>query len=150
MTGRRDMTILIYSVLFFARRLLFSIFVVYFPDFTWLQLFLYSLFCLTTIAYVFIVWPFRSEFMNQMEIFNEFTNLCMFYHFFFYTDFVPYPSKRYTAGYFQMFFFGCFMSVHIAILLTEQIKSLYHLLRRYHFEKKRKRVDKNDHCRGKV
>ena len=119
LTGSRKKLLITYIALFFGRRLVFSILVVVYPNFAWFHLFVYCYCCLSMIAYIFIVWPFESELMNKVEVFNELMNLGMLYHFICCSDFIPNSALRYKIGFSQMAFFSCFITFHVSILLSE-------------------------------
>ena len=99
-----------------TRRILFVFTVIFFPNFTWLQL--AGVFTGIQIMYNYLIYfyPMEDIFQNRMEIFGEVINLILMYHVLLFTDFVLDLDLRYKIGYWFIFFIFVFISVHIFFL----------------------------------
>ena len=73
------------------------------------------------IFYIFYEWPFESDFVNSIELFNELMNLVTLYHLICFTDFVPNTKVRYGIGFIQLYFIIIWISVHFFFLIRETI-----------------------------
>jgi len=93
----RHSTILV-NVIFMLRRLAFAAVLVYLPLYPWLQIQLSLGLTFAYLMYVAMAQPFMSRAQNRLETFNDFLNLCVGYHFFLFTDFVPDMEMRYACG----------------------------------------------------
>ena len=70
------------------------------------------------LMYLGFVMPFRSDFLNYMEIFNELVALLICYFMFCFTDWVPKADVRYLCGW---AFIGL-ISLHLSVHLTNLIR----------------------------
>jgi len=86
-TNRRNWTIF-FPISFMARRVIFALSVVVFPEQIFLQLACAFSAAVTMITYLGHKWPFDSPFSTKMEIFNECTNILLLYHMMMFTDWV--------------------------------------------------------------
>lgn len=120
-----------------TRRILFVFTVIFFPNFTWLQL--AGVFTGIQIMYNYLIYfyPMEDIFQNRMEIFGEVINLILMYHVLLFTDFVLDLDLRYKIGYWFIFFIFVFISVHIFFLA----KTTFGLIRKKWRIRRKKKQD---------
>ena len=92
---RGERALLFASVMFFMRRVAFIISALIFRKTLWPQLAIQNFISLSMCIYLQWYRPFATNFMNNMETFNEITILVLTYFLFCFTDFVPEPETRY-------------------------------------------------------
>ena len=111
--------------------------VIFFPNFTWLQL--AGVFTGIQIMYNYLIYfyPMEDIFQNRMEIFGEVINLILMYHVLLFTDFVLDLDLRYKIGYWFIFFIFVFISVHIFFLA----KTTFGLIRKKWRIRRKKKQD---------
>ena len=103
------------------RRIGFVFSVIFYPEFTWLQLAVTFAFIQIAWNYLIYFYPMEDVFTNRIEIFGEITNLVLMYHVLLFTDFVGDIPIRYSIGYSFIFFTGIFISVHLYLMLRDSI-----------------------------
>merc|ERR1719232_185597 len=121
---------LMYPVLMLLRRIGFVITVVFFPEFTWLQMATTFTFIQTMWNYLIYFYPMEDIFTNRMEIFSELTNLVLMYHVLLFTDFVGDIPVRYEIGYSFIGFMALFISVHLFLMMRDTLLKCRNIHRR--------------------
>ena len=83
---------------FLLRRAIFVISIILFRDFLVMQLALFSVGSYATLCYLLLTRPYKAEFLNTVEIFNEFCTLGISYLLFVFSDYQDEPYLKYEAG----------------------------------------------------
>ena len=83
---------------FLLRRAIFVISIILFRDFLVMQLALFSVGSYATLCYLLLSRPYKAEFLNTVEIFNEFCTLGISYLLFVFSDYQDDPYLKYKAG----------------------------------------------------
>ena len=71
------------------------------------------------IMYLGFIWPFRSDFLNYMEVFNELISLLLCYFMFCFTDWIPKADMRYNVGWVFIVVICTHLSVHLVSLIRQ-------------------------------
>lgn len=108
---------LVYPLMHLLRRIGFIFTVVFFPNFTWLQLASTFTFIQIMWNYLIYFYPMENLFTNRMEIFGELTNHVLMYHMMLFTQFVADEKVRYNIGYSFILFMAIFICVHLFFML---------------------------------
>jgi len=109
--------ILVYPVIFFARRLIFVLSVIYLQDFLWAQLAIQTMISVFIVQYLLLFWPLESAFAVKMEVMNECTIVLMSYGQMCFTDFVPEPETRSLIGLYYIGVTVANVLVHLTFLV---------------------------------
>ena len=67
--------------------------------------------------YLGYVWPFESNFITKMEIFNEIAAIMLCYIMLCFTDWIPRASTRYQTGWVFIGLICTHLSIHLGILI---------------------------------
>ena len=121
--------VLIFSMVFFVRRLLLSLTLVFWMEFFWGQVALQ--FGLSTMLIIVIHWtrPLDSDFATRMETFNECTNMVVLYMLMLFSDFVDKPETRSQIGLLYIGVIICFALVHMVFIFGDTFKKIYRKLK---------------------
>ena len=80
---------LVYPIVFVARRSLLVVLAIYFYNFIWLQVVTQLIFSMFMVAYVYILWPFKDDTQNKLDMFNELSTMMLIYFAYMFTDLCP-------------------------------------------------------------
>ena len=115
---------LIYPFLFIFRRLAFSLSVFAYADFAWAQIAIQFASCLTMLMYLGFIFPFESDFVNRIEIFNELAGLLLCYFMFCFSDWIPEATMRYLVGWAFILMVCGHLSTHLVIVARSTFQEL--------------------------
>ena len=112
-------------MMFFLRRLLLSLTLIFWASFFWGQVALQ--YFISTALIIVIQWarPFNSAFATKIETFNECTNMVILYILMLFSDFVGDLETRSNLGNVYIGLIIAFSSVHLWFLFSDSIKKLY-------------------------
>ena len=88
-----------FNIFFLLRRSIFSLILVGVPEFSSIQIILCMYLQIITIIYIPQNKPFEVPLNNRREIFLEFMNFIILYHYIAFTDFGPPIETQYYIGY---------------------------------------------------
>ena len=120
-----QVAVLIFAMVFFMRRLLLCLTLVFWTEFFWGQVALQ--FGLSTLLIIVIHWtrPLDSDFATRMETFNECTNMVVLYMLMLFSDFVGKPETRSQIGLIYIGVIICFALVHLVFIFGDTFKKIY-------------------------
>ena len=122
----RSTSVILFSlVVFFGRRVLFIVSVLYMTTFLWAQLTLQLAVSSVVIIYLVKFKPLESTFQSRMELMNEITLILLVYCMILFTDYVAEAATRYQAGFAFLAIAGSNITVHLTFLVWEVLKSLF-------------------------
>jgi len=92
-------SVLLYPVIFVARRIIFGLVAVFFYDFVWLQLAIQIHLTIFAACYLVEFKPFSDPLVQKLEVFNEVVGLSMTNLLFCFTDLIHDEEMNYAVGY---------------------------------------------------
>jgi len=113
-----------FIVLFFIRRLVYSVSMVVLQSYQVFQIQLLFLQSILTIIFLVSVKPFTRKYINYVEIFNEFGFLVCSYHLIAYTAFQPDPFIGYMVGTSMITFTLLVALVNILVMFYQASQNL--------------------------
>mmetsp|Transcript_46376 Transcript_46376/g.61428 ORF Transcript_46376/g.61428 Transcript_46376/m.61428 type:complete len:128 (+) Transcript_46376:1572-1955(+) len=127
-------------MVFFVRRIILCLTLVFWSEFFWGQISLQ--FLISTLLIIVIQWarPLDTIFATWMETFNECTNLILLYILMLFSDFVGDPETRSQIGIAYMVIIICFAAVHLFFLFADSAKSLAHKCKECSQKRKQKKL----------
>ena len=122
--------VIIFPVSYFLRRLSFTAVLVFWYEFLWGQIAIMAM--LSVAMIIFILWfrPMESNFVTNIETFNECIALCIIYLMMSMSDAVPDVEARSIYGQFFIVVISIYLGVHMVILFSDicyKIKLRCHL-----------------------
>ena len=118
---KEERALLVWPIMFFARRVAFIVLVLYFRENIWAQLAVQNFVSLGLCIYLQWYMPFEEKFNNHIETFNEATVLCLTYCLFCFTDFVPEAENLNELGHAYNCIFYVNLAVHAFIMLRSAL-----------------------------
>lgn len=92
----RDKVGLTYNIVFFYRRFMMGVILVFMIDLSWIQIYSNFVISIAYIMYVGNTKPWVVRFSNRLELFNEFTNLITCYHMMLFSEIYQNYEVRYS------------------------------------------------------
>ena len=106
-------------MLFFVRRLTMCYSLVFMRGFVWGQIALQAFVTLTMIIYLMWFRPYKSQFSNRIETFNEVMALLILYSIICFTDFVPEVEMKGHIGTALICAVCFYASVHLLFMFKQ-------------------------------
>ena len=123
--GHNPKWAIFYPLMMLLRRLGLILTIFLTPDFVWLQLAVQFASTTTSVIYLLLLWPLKSNGETVLEVFNEVILFLLIYHLICFTDFVPKPETRYTMGYSYIFFAASSLFVHSFLLFRRNVINIW-------------------------
>lgn len=95
----RQISALLWCLFFFARRIIFSLGVIFLTKSPYFQIVMFIVPTSMVIIMVGLAKPLPTPFENKLELYNNFSILVVSYCLLCFTEFVPDPMARYNIGY---------------------------------------------------
>ena len=108
--------VLVYPVVFVLRRSMLVVITIACYDFIWLQVVVQLAFSMFTICFVYLMWPFKEDEANRLDIFNECTTMLLIYFAYMFTDLTATPEDQFTVGYFWIIVFFGNIGFHLVLI----------------------------------
>ena len=113
------------AMVYFMRRLMLSMTLVFWPEFLWGQISLQ--FLLSTFLIIIIQWiqPLESSFANRMETFNEVTTILILYTLMLFSDYIESSVTRSFVGLVYIGILVTFALVHLVPLFLDSFRKTH-------------------------
>ena len=118
---------IIFYVAFIQRRIMFSIVVIYYLDFLFVQIFFHEISTLLICSYLLFFSPFEDPFLAKLEIFNEMTCLILIYNLYCFTNANYVEKTKENNGVFDFSFMILFsgnIAVHLYFIIISQFRKI--------------------------
>ena len=135
-----ERALLFASIMFYARRVAFIVSVLVFRQTLWSQLAIQNFISLSMVIHLQWYKPYSTNFLNDIETFNEVTILTLTYFLFCFTDFVPEPETRNKLSFYYIATSFFNMAVHLLVMLNSSFSSIRQSCRKRRHAKLRKQA----------
>jgi len=123
-------SVLLYTLVFFARRLAMALTLIMWHNFFWGQIAVQFGVVTFGIILLQLGQPMETSFANSRETFNEYFNLHILYLLMTFTPFVPEPETRHSLGFVYIIEVCLFVAIHLTFITWSAGSNLRMSLRR--------------------
>ena len=95
-------------------------------------------FSMFMVAYVYILWPFKDDTQNKLDMFNELSTMMLIYFAYMFTDLCPSAEDQYFVGYFFIVILAGTLLTHLTLIGISTVKDLIEVVKEWIYKCKNK------------